>query len=177
MSIDWLPRGFSEEYVKQQGERLAQCFASYPPRLNALRHKIEACCECPRLIDSRMRYRYSKPTFGFGNAQSSVFLIAQSPGYKGCGTTGFVFEPKSRTGEIYEKSLKAAGLTFEDVYTTNLVKCCPPDVQAPDYTEVRNCSRFLLREIRLIRPYAIISTHSESSCWCPMPKGPASQQR
>ncbi|RLF66590.1 MAG: hypothetical protein DRN26_03805 [Thermoplasmata archaeon] len=74
-----------------------------------------------------------------------------------CGTTGFVFEPLSRTGKIYEAVLRAAGLSFEHVYTTNLVKCCPRGSDAPTKQQIRNCEVYCLREIKLINPFSIIA--------------------
>lgn len=75
-----------------------------------------------------------------------------------CGTTGLVFEPASRTGRMYERILLAAGLSFDKVYTTNLIKCCTLESNSyPSKEEVANCLPFLLREIEVIKPKKIIA--------------------
>jgi len=152
-----IPPGFSTEYIAEQRERLFKSTRALTPPLANLMHKINKCVKCPRLVKSRSLYSVNGPTFGFGNARSCMVLIGQSPGWRGCGTTGFPFEPKSRTGKIFEECLKASGLTFEDVWTTNLVKCCPEGSLTPSNREIENCSPFLVSEIRHINPVAVIS--------------------
>jgi len=152
-----IPEGFTQEYIIKQRERLEFNRQRLSKPLLELMNRIEHCTKCPGLTKSRALYSYGKPTFGYGNPNSFVVIIAQSPGWRGCGTTGFVFEPLSRTGKVFEDCLRAAGLTFEDVYTTNLVKCCPRGSETPTKQEILNCSPFCLREINLIKPYALIA--------------------
>jgi len=152
-----IPEGFTKEYIAQQRERLNRNRKNFPLPLQEFMHKVECCIKCERLVKSRSLYAYGKPTFGYGNPRSFVVLIGQSPGWRGCGTTGFPFEPLSRTGKVFEDCLKAANLTFEDVYTTNLVKCCPKGSETPTKFEVKNCSPYCVHEINLIKPYALIA--------------------
>ena len=157
LSNKLIPDHIPLDYAAKQKERLEKNWSKFPPPLRELLKKVKQCRKCPELVKSRETYLYSEPTFGYGNPDSPVVLIAQAPGWLGCGTTGFVFEPLSRTGKIYEAVLRAAGLSFEHVYTTNLVKCCPRGSDAPTKQQIRNCEVYCLREIKLINPFSIIA--------------------
>jgi uracil-DNA glycosylase len=53
------------------------------------------------------------------------------------------------------KMMQAIGLTAENVFVTNVIKCCLPVAMRPDETSQRSCLAFLHREIALIRPRII----------------------
>ena len=153
------PGLFPEDYIAKQHERVLANIKALPPELNCLyEDEIKVCEKCPNFVCSRKMYRWGKPTMGYGYFRSPIMIVAQSPGPKGCGTTGLVFEPASRTGRMYERILLAAGLSFDKVYTTNLIKCCTLESNSyPSKEEVANCLPFLLREIEVIKPKKIIA--------------------
>src|SRR3990170_601101 len=154
------PGRIPKHYIKAQGERLLRNWAYFPRSLLELKEEIESCQKCPNLVQTRKMYLYGKPTFSFGNPKSCVIIVAQAPGSDGAGTTGFVYEPYSKTGRIYENCLKAVNKTFESVYTTNLVKCCPIKGGTPTEEEIANCLPYLIREINIIQPKRVIATGS-----------------
>jgi DNA polymerase len=49
------------------------------------------------------------------------------------------------------------GLARAEVYIANIVKCRPPGNRAPEPTEANTCSQFLLRQIDVVRPEAIVA--------------------
>ncbi|MCL2459579.1 MAG: uracil-DNA glycosylase [Desulfobulbus sp.] len=51
--------------------------------------------------------------------------------------------------------MRAIHLTPEQVYVTNVVKCCPLAAEAPGEESIRCCHGFLLREIELVRPKVV----------------------
>jgi len=53
------------------------------------------------------------------------------------------------------KMMQAIGLTPENVFVTNVIKCCLPEAIRPDETSLRSCRVFLHREIALLRPRII----------------------
>jgi uracil-DNA glycosylase len=53
------------------------------------------------------------------------------------------------------KMMQAIGVTAENVFVTNAIKCCLPVAIRPDETSLRSCRAFLHREIALIRPRII----------------------
>lgn len=108
------------------------------------------CQKCPILVKSRKRV-----TWGYGNVKSPVVFIGEAPGYLGCDITGIPFRG-DRSGNLYEKMLNTIGFTTEDVYTTNVVKCCPPGNRDPLPEEISNCKSYLRNEIEAIEPVLIV---------------------
>ncbi len=63
-----------------------------------------------------------------------------------------------KAGKLLDKMIKAMGLSRDDVYITNIVKCRPPGNRNPDSWEARVCtSNFLNGEISLIRPSIMVT--------------------
>ncbi|MDP9110304.1 MAG: uracil-DNA glycosylase, partial [Candidatus Eremiobacteraeota bacterium] len=69
-----------------------------------------------------------------------------------------------RAGELLEKMLAAIGLSREDVYICNTVKCRPTVKdgdklrnRAPEPQEMENCRPYLDEQIDLIRPAVILT--------------------
>jgi DNA polymerase len=48
------------------------------------------------------------------------------------------------------------GLSREDVYICNVVKCRPPENRKPENDEVATCSPYLFRQLDVIAPEAIV---------------------
>lgn len=57
-----------------------------------------------------------------------------------------------RAGKLLEELLAYVGLSREEVFITNVVKCRPPDNRDPRKSEIETCNPYLQRQIRLIRP-------------------------
>jgi DNA polymerase len=53
--------------------------------------------------------------------------------------------------------IRAMGLTREQVFITNIVKCRPPNNRDPHVDEVANCHGYLQRQIELIKPKIILA--------------------
>ena len=53
------------------------------------------------------------------------------------------------------KMIAAIGLSENEVYITNIVKCCPPDVRPPTSQEIGACQPFLARQIEAVSPKVI----------------------
>ncbi len=60
-----------------------------------------------------------------------------------------------RAGRLLEELLEYVGLSREDVFITNVVKCRPPDNRDPRKSEIETCNPYLQRQIRLIQPKII----------------------
>jgi len=113
------------------------------------------CEKCPDLVHSRKLYPFGKPTWGYGKSPCEIIFIGEAPGKWGCGVTGIPFT-KDRSGQFFQECLAACGLTKEDVYVTNIVKCCPENNRTPYPTEVTNCEKYLTQEIEEVNPTYII---------------------
>ena len=62
-----------------------------------------------------------------------------------------------RAGKLLDKMIAAIGLSRDDVYITNIVKCRPPGNRNPRPEEVLACSPFLREQIRSIWPDIIVT--------------------
>jgi DNA polymerase len=62
-----------------------------------------------------------------------------------------------RAGQLLTKIIEAIGLTREDVYIANVIKCRPPENRNPEPDEVESCEPFLFRQIETIKPKVIVA--------------------
>lgn len=58
-------------------------------------------------------------------------------------------------GQFLEELLGSIGMTREQVYICNVIKCRPPNNRDPLPEEIEACRPFLDRQIELIRPHVI----------------------
>lgn len=121
----------------QQRERLAE-----------IAEQIRSCTRCP-LHQTRTR---AVP--GEGPAQPRVMLIGEAPGfYEDRSGRPFV----GAAGRFLNALLARAGLTREEVFITNIVKCRPPRNRDPLPAEVEACKPYLEEQIRLLNPQVIVT--------------------
>jgi DNA polymerase len=62
-----------------------------------------------------------------------------------------------RAGQLLTKIIESIGLTREDVYIANVIKCRPPQNRNPEPDEVATCEPFLFRQIDAIHPKVIVA--------------------
>jgi DNA polymerase len=60
-------------------------------------------------------------------------------------------------GQFLEELLASIGLTRDDVYITNVIKCRPPGNRDPLPDEIRSCAPFLDRQIEMIGPTVLVT--------------------
>ena len=61
----------------------------------------------------------------------------------------------SVAGKKLSIALESAGITREEVYITNIVKCRPPKNRVPTSIERETCQNYLKKEIEIIEPKII----------------------
>ena len=61
-----------------------------------------------------------------------------------------------RAGQLLTKIIEAIGLTRDQVYIANVIKCRPPGNRNPEPDEVAQCEPFLFRQIDVIQPRVIV---------------------
>ncbi len=142
--------------------------------LRTLNAEIVACRACPRLIryrervarEKRAAYRdqdyWGKPVPGFGDPQAWLVLVGLAPGAHGSNRTGRMFTGDHSGIFLYDALFRAGfanqpiarsrddGLKLKGAYITAPCRCAPPD-NKPLPIELRRCSRFLDRELDLLR--------------------------
>jgi len=109
---------------------------------------IGDCHRCP-LSEARTRI-----VFGSGDPAAKVMLIGEAPG-KNEDLTGVPFV--GAAGKFLDELLAAAGLTREDVFVANVVKCRPPANRNPAPLEIETCVPFLREQVRVIDPEFIVT--------------------
>jgi DNA polymerase len=114
---------------------------------DALKATVRTCTTC----DLHLSRIHALP--GEGNLDARLFLIAQAPGLKEDREGRMFIGP---SGKILDELLDAAGVSREELYMTNLIKCRLPKNRRPKQTEIKACSPFLEKEIALVAPAVIV---------------------
>jgi DNA polymerase len=81
---------------------------------------------------------------GKGKLPANILFIGEAPGAED-EKTGKPFS--GQEGKLFENLIKASGLTGEDYYVTNVLKCRPPLNRKPEFEEMANCQDLLVTEI------------------------------
>lgn len=105
--------------------------------------------ECKRCSLWKTR---TNPVPGEGPQEAEVMLIGEAPG-RSEDQHGRPFV--GAAGKLLGELLNAAGLSREEVYITNVLKCRPPGNRDPLPAEVQACTPFLDRQITCIEPRVI----------------------
>lgn len=114
-----------------------------------------SCKKCPHLVRSR-----TQVVFGTGNRNARLMFVGEAPG----ADEDLQGEPfVGRAGALLTKIIQAMGLSREEVFIGNVLKC-RPDIPAgesgnrkPKREEMETCLPWLNRQIALIRPEAIVA--------------------
>ncbi len=116
--------------------------------LKAVCDQIKACC-CCSLGSSR-----TQPVFGEGNPEADLVFVGEAPGAEE-DRTGRPFV--GRAGELLTKMIVAMGLSREDVFICNILKCRPPNNRPPAPEEIQACWPNLIRQLQIIQPKVIVT--------------------
>src|SRR5258706_4307243 len=111
-------------------------------------NEVTGCTKC-RLCETRKH-----TVFGEGDAGSKIFFIGEGPGETE-DQTGRPFV--GRAGQLLDKMIRGMGLTREQVFIANIVKCLPPNNRVPALDEVATCTPYLERQIEIVRPRVIVT--------------------
>jgi DNA polymerase len=106
---------------------------------------------CPRCALAQTRTRV---VFGEGDPAARVMVVGEAPGEQE-DRTGRPFV--GRAGKLLDLLLASVGFPRETVYICNVLKCRPPQNRNPRPEEVAACSPYLLRQVDLVRPEAIVA--------------------
>jgi uracil-DNA glycosylase len=154
MGIDvWLPRAsvhseqpLSSEVINDNTE--PKTTASATDSWNIIQAEVANCTKCS-LCATR-----TQTVFGSGNKQADWMLVGEAPGQHE-DEQGQPFVGKA--GLLLTEMLRAIGLSREEVFITNILKCRPPNNRDPHAEEVESCNNYLQRQQKLIRPKIILA--------------------
>jgi DNA polymerase len=114
--------------------------------LPAIRASLGDCRRCA------LGEKRTNLVFGVGNPSARLMFVGEAPGrdedLKG---EPFVGE----AGQLLTRIVGAMGLTRNDVYICNVLKCRPPENRNPLPHEIETCSPYLRRQLDAIQPRII----------------------
>ena len=85
--------------------------------LDEIKKECEACTGC-NLYKTR-----TNTVFGVGNPDATLMFVGEAPGEKE-DLSGIPFV--GAAGKLFDKYLAAVGITRDEVYKANILKCRPP---------------------------------------------------
>jgi DNA polymerase len=115
-------------------------------KLDIVKQKVIKCkkCELHKTRDNAVP--------GKGNFKSDVIFVGEAPG-KNEDKHGEPFI--GIAGKKLNSALEMAGVSRDNVYITNIVKCRPPNNRVPKTDERNTCQEYLKEEIAIIKPKII----------------------
>ena len=91
---------------------------------------------------------------GFGNASARIMLVGEAPG-RNEDLQGKPFV--GAAGKYLTELLGYAGLTREEVFIANVLKCRPPSNRNPRPEDIEVCTPFLRDQVRTIEPEYLVT--------------------
>ena len=140
-------------------------------RLNS---QIIQCTSCPRLrlycqgIARKRKPKFAqfdywgKPVPGFGGIEAQLWILGLAPGAHGANRTGRMFTGDSSGDWLYSALHRHGfsnqphsnhpmdGLKLNNTFISAAARCAPPD-NKPTPEELKNCSKYLLKEFELLK--------------------------
>ena len=94
----------------------------------------------------------SSAVFAAGDASVPLVFVGEAPGADE-DRQGFPFV--GRAGQLLTKIIEAIGLSRDQVYIANVLKCRPPENRNPLPEEIAQCGPYLTAQLELLRPKVI----------------------
>lgn len=120
-------------------------------QLRPFREVEQEASGCTRCALSQSR---TKVVFGSGPVDADLFILGPAPGrhedVQGAPLLG-------AAGNVITNALAAVGLSRDDCYMTDLVKCHPPAARSPKPAEIDACNRYLFEQIAHVRPKVVLA--------------------
>ena len=131
----------SEQTIQQEPSDMKQS-------LEAIAEEVKSCRKC-EIANSRLN---AVP--GQGNPKARLMFVGEAPGadedQKGLAFVG-------RAGKLLTEIIIAMGLTRDEVFIGNTLKCRPPGNRDPKPDEIDNCWPYLKRQLEIIQPEIIVA--------------------
>ena len=112
------------------------------------RTQVQGCTRC------ELHRGRTQTVFGEGNPDADLMVVGEGPGSEE-DRSGRPFV--GRAGELLNKQIQAMGLSREQIYIANVVKCRPPNNRTPTPQEADTCGHYLRQQIEVIQPKVILT--------------------
>jgi uracil-DNA glycosylase family 4 len=119
--------------------------------------EVAGCERCPELARGR-----TKTVPGQGNPYAQLVFVGEGPG-EAEDLQGLAFV--GRAGELLTKMIDSIGMTRDQVFICNIVKCRPPSNRTPLPDESANCTPYLMRQLEILRPKVICALGGTAAKW------------
>jgi uracil-DNA glycosylase len=118
------------------------------PAFLELRDSALVCTTC-RLAETR-----TNVVFGAGDPNARLMLVGEAPGRNEdlCGEP-FV----GAAGQLLDGLLDGIGISRDEAYIANVLKCRPPGNRDPMEDEIDSCKGYLREQIRMIQPEVVVT--------------------
>lgn len=124
--------------------------------LDAVAAEVKACRKC-ELWKTR---KNAVP--GEGSSKGQIIFIGEAPGrWEDIEGRPFV----GAAGKFLDTLLSMAGLSREDIFIGNILKCRPPRNRQPLSNEIEACTPYLDRQIQAIHPQLIVTLGTHSTAY------------
>jgi len=115
-------------------------------RIEKLRKQIAECTRCS------LHQTRTNTVPGEGDVNADIMFIGEAPG-RNEDMQGKPFV--GRAGDVFDKLLKSIGLTREQIFLCNILKCRPPNNRNPLSSEISSCIGSLDLQIKIVNPKVI----------------------
>jgi DNA polymerase len=92
--------------------------------------------------------------FGVGSRDADLVFVGEGPGAEE-DRQGIPFV--GRAGQLLTRLIEGIGLTRDDVYICNVVKCRPPGNRDPQPDEIASCRPYLEAQLDLLSPTVLVT--------------------
>jgi len=116
--------------------------------LNELATSLHDCRQCG------LSANRTQVVFGTGHPNASIMFVGEAPGFHE-DKQGIPFV--GAAGKLLTQLLESVGLSREEIYIANVVKCRPPNNRNPSPEEIDTCRPFLEQQVQLIQPKLVCS--------------------
>jgi uracil-DNA glycosylase len=122
--------------------------------VNSKEALIQVADEVSVCIKCTLHHSRKNAVPGEGPVNAEIMFIGEGPGFHE-NEQGRPFV--GAAGKFLEELLASIGLTREEVFITNVVKCRPPGNRDPQQEELDTCYQYLERQIHAINPKVIVT--------------------
>ena len=116
--------------------------------LEAVAAEASVCVKC-RLATTR-----TKVVFGDGRTDAPIMFVGEAPGFNE-DQQGIPFV--GNAGRLLVTLLNEVGLSRDQSYIANTIKCRPPGNRDPQADEIEACSPWLTTQLDLICPRVVVT--------------------
>jgi uracil-DNA glycosylase len=123
---------------------------AFDPLPVSLTDFAQTICTCQRCALGASRTKF---VFADGNPRARIVFVGEAPGHDE-DIQGLPFV--GRAGQLLNQLLAGVGLSRNEVYICNVLKCRPPNNRDPLPDEVATCRPYLLTQLSLINPDLLV---------------------